>query len=428
MNRTLYFYGIAHFAKSIFWYLSATYYAFFLTELLGVPPIVMGYILAVGLIFSAMFDIGIGYVMAGRLGTSIPAARLQMAGAMLCSAGFFLLTWVVYLPSEMRVIGSLLVGIGFRISYSLYDVSQSTLIALIAVRSDTMRSLISMRLLGSGLAIMAVAALAGPIANFQSGDGLWVAQAIALAAGLLAVGSAAILAFAVAGEASAQTPPEARADDLAQASAGRTSTLITILAAMAASSLFGAAFLKLEPYVIRFVLSPNSSGSLFAISAGAGIALAQILWRSTLLKVPFGTAFVLGGTVQGVGILLFNASLGGSEIGTNLAILLFGLGNGYLGSAIWQSYSACVQARRPREMGLLFGIFTAAAKVSLALCGLIIGLVLARYDYAGAERAIITNLITLMPLLGSLCCILAGAALCRLGRQGSPNLTAPGDA
>jgi Na+/melibiose symporter-like transporter len=125
---------------------------------------------------------------------------------------------------------------------------------------------------------------------------------------------------------------------------------------------------------------------------------------------------------------LFNASLGGSEIGTNLAILLFGLGNGYLGSAIWHSYSACVQTRRPHQMGLLFGIFTAAAKVSLALCGLIIGLVLARYDYAGAQPAIITKLITVMPLLGSLCCILAGAYLWRRGRQGLPNLTAPDEA
>lgn len=428
MKITLYSYGIAHFGKSIFWYLSATYYAFFLTELLGVPPIVMGYILAVGLILSAVFDVGIGYAMAGRLGNSVSAARLQLAGAVLCSAGFFLITSVVYLPADMRVIGSLLVGIGFRIFYSLYDVSQSTLIALIAVRSDTMRSLISVRLLGSGLAIMAVAGLAGPIASFQSGEGLWVAQAIALVAGLLAVGSAAILAFAVAGEARAQTPLEARADDLAQAYIGRTGILIAILAAMVASSLFGSAFLKLEPYVIRFVLAPNSSGSLFALSAGAGIALAQILWHGLSSKVPFGIAFALGAGVQGIGILLFNASLGGSEMGTNLAILLFGLGNGYLGSAIWHSYSACVQTRRLHQMGLLFGIFTAAAKVSLALCGLIIGLVLARYDYAGAQPGIITKLITVMPLLGSLCCIMAGAALWRMGRQGLPDLTAPDEA
>lgn len=70
-------YGSAHLGKSLFWYASELLFAFYLTELVGLPASRMGLVLAIGLLVSAAIDLVAARLLDRRLIDAAVMASLQ---------------------------------------------------------------------------------------------------------------------------------------------------------------------------------------------------------------------------------------------------------------------------------------------------------------------------------------------------------------
>jgi len=71
-------YCAAHFGKSLFWNCGTLLLAFFLTEVAGLSPLMMGGVLAGSLLLSAATDVVIGRTLRRRLSFTRSAAVLQV--------------------------------------------------------------------------------------------------------------------------------------------------------------------------------------------------------------------------------------------------------------------------------------------------------------------------------------------------------------
>jgi Na+/melibiose symporter-like transporter len=53
-------YALAHASKTLFWTASDIYFAFYLTQVCGLPPLVMGFVLAASYLVNAAADVLLG--------------------------------------------------------------------------------------------------------------------------------------------------------------------------------------------------------------------------------------------------------------------------------------------------------------------------------------------------------------------------------
>lgn len=363
-GRTL-AYGAAHYGKSLFWYGGEVLFAFFLTEVAGLTPMAMGLVLASGFLTSAAFDLLVGRWMARR-DLSVPQiAALQMSGALaagLVLVGFFA---TPFLPPSGRLAGALIAGVVFRLMFSIYDVPQGTLMAL-AVGDDRARARIAgVRIAGSGLASITVAAVVGPLINASgAGNGGALMVVVAGGAALIAGGSAAWLWRRLRTVATDAGRTAFDRDETPAPAGGR---LWPLWAMMAVMMLGPPLFQKLEPYFASRAFPSSATGGLIILAVAIGVAAGQPLWLRLGDPPQRQRLFLIAASLQATGAALFVAAPTGSAEALVFAAWLFGLGNGGVGMAKWAAYSNAVACRPSAQHGLCFAAFGAIAKLALAL-------------------------------------------------------------
>ena len=161
-DPTYWRYGIAHFGKSLFWYTSELLFAYYLSEVCQLPARAMGLVLAAGFLTGAVADLWVGMAFAGRLASAGGAARLQGFGAAASGAALILLFAGAGLSQDARLPYVLVVGLGFRVAYAVYDLPQNALLTLATDSLEQRVRYSSLRLFFSGAASLAVAASTGP--------------------------------------------------------------------------------------------------------------------------------------------------------------------------------------------------------------------------------------------------------------------------
>ena len=156
-------YGLAHFGKSLFWYTSELLFAYYLSEVCQLPARAMGLVLAIGYLAGAAADLWVGLAFADRLTSAAGAARLQGFGAAASAVALTLLFAGAGLSPSVRLPYVLVVGLGFRIAYAVYDLPQNALLTLGTDGFDQRVRYSSLRLFFSGAASLLVAASTGPL-------------------------------------------------------------------------------------------------------------------------------------------------------------------------------------------------------------------------------------------------------------------------
>ena len=145
-------YALAHASKTLFWTASDIYFAFYLTQVCGLSPWTMGLVLAASYLVNAAADLILGRRFSATVRSAEQAAQMQASGAALCSITLVLFGLSALVSSGARLAACLLALMAFRLSYSLYDIPQNSLLAL-AGRDDRMRArLAATRLFISGIA------------------------------------------------------------------------------------------------------------------------------------------------------------------------------------------------------------------------------------------------------------------------------------
>lgn len=393
--RTL-VYGAAHFSKSLFWYGGEILFAFFLTDVAGLEPASMGSVLGLGFLASAVCDIVVGRWMTRHGETVAKAAFLQMIGAF--AAGVVLVGFFAtpFLPPTQRLAWALVTGLLFRLAFAIYDVPQGALMALAPADGTARARVAGVRITGSGLAILVVAALVGPlIAAVRVGEGGTLMISLAGGAALVGGLTAVWLWRSLRSAAPAAWRPQASVGS----ASSMTASLWPAWCMMAAMMLGPPLFQKLEPYFASRALPSVAVGGAIIIAVALGVTIAQPVWLrfgAPRHRLPL---FLVTASLQAVGALLFWVTpIARPEI-LVFAAWLFGVGNGGVGMAKWATHSDAVARRPAAERGLCFAIFGAIAKIALAVGVMIVARVV---DLSAHDPAILRKVMAVGPFAASL--------------------------
>lgn len=389
-------YGFAHYGKSLFWYGSELLFAFFLTEVGGIAADRMGFVIAAGLLVSAGIDVAVGSRLSRVLPSAARAGRVQLVGAASSAASMLLMFACYWLPVQVRLPAALGVSLVFRVSYALFDIPQNSLMSLATDTVKARTNLASVRYIFSGLASLTVATWLPRLLQPGTADDRALRFCVmALAFSAVAIVSAAMLARALKTDHS----DNRLGNVLSKQSAALNDEIRLLLFLMFIISLAAPVFSKVEPYYAAFVLRDPLMGGGVVVAVSIGMIAAQPIW--SLLARRLSRSTLIGTTAAGIALaataFLFARACGSAAL--IVTALLFGAASGGVGMAMWAAYGDAVSQHAPRREAWAFGLFTAAAKVSLAVSGLSLGLLLARIDYRGADRGILLSVMVVPSII-----------------------------
>ncbi len=388
-------YGAAHLSKSLFWYGGEVVFAFFLTEFAGLAPAQMGLVLTVGLLFSAGMDLAVGFGCRRQMATPKLAGRLQAFGALAAAIGLIAFLATPYAPEPGRWIWALTTVSLFRAGFALYDVPQNALMSVATATQAARSKVAAVRIAGSGLASIAVAAFVGPLiaAHRSGGDGASLVMMVGGVAAVAAVISAALLALAVR-----KGPSAPRSAPIDVAGRGHAVLLAPYLAMMAAMMIAPPLFQKLEPYFATQVLDSASWGGVIILAAAVGVTVGQPVWLAMSARTRTRLFFVTA-ALQAMGGAVFLVVPATSPTVLTIGAFLVGLGNGGLGVAKWAAFSDAASRHFPGREGPAFAIFAASGKLTLALGVIIVAVAL---EAAQTDGRALAWTMAAGPIVGSL--------------------------
>jgi len=396
-------YGFAHAGKSLFLYTSELYFAFFLTEVCGLPTGVMGLLLGGAMAVSALTDLPIGVFLRRRIPNASAAALAQLLATAVCAAGFCGFALVgVSAPGPARLwlaFGAIAL---FRLSYSMLDIPQNAIMAFMTAGDRERAQLASVRYVFSSGAGLVVAVAFLPVFKLGSHHAAANFTAFAIAISLFALLSAFGLWLELAPGArstrSVSTVPAApgRQADAATPTFWPVAVLLFLISAT--SSIYG----RLEPYYASYGLSSAAQGEAFLTYVSLGLLLSQPGWlilanRAGLVWTLKGAALVLMAGSLGFGLLTrWAPSFGG------VGAMVYGCGSGGVMLALWAM--AAGVADRNGQAATTFAAVTCVSKLGLALAAFAVAALLDLSPYRTQTGALhlILPIMVAAPVLGGL--------------------------
>lgn len=421
-------YGLAHFGKSLVWYASEILLGYYLTEICAIPGAQMGFILAAGLVCSALIDVAVG----GALGAASPDLRgvcaLQFRGAAASALAVLLLFMGAWAPPAIRLPYAVVASIAFRVAYAVYDIPQSTLLTLATASDEGRTRLSGLRYLFSGLASVMVGAIAPVLIGAETAAvRQWRFMAFGVALAAIALATSWPLTRAFPGPQFGGQGGEKRGRGAAWGRPTRKMPrdIAILIGIMFVISACGPVFSQLAPYLAAYVLkSPRFGGAILAAMA-IGAILSQPGWTLVSRGRTRRLMMILTLMAMGASCLGFAGAIVWARwIGLVFA-LLFGAAGGGLGMVLWAAFGDAAGRSAKGGEALAYGLFTAASKLGLAAAALVLGGFLSAIDYRGVDRFDLLIAMAAAPLLGALACIvllLAWRTASAPDRQAAPAL------
>lgn len=403
-------YASAHFGKSIFWYGSESLFAFLLTEVAQLGPSSVGWVLCGSFLLSAALDVVVGLLLKRRLSSAVTAAHLQFLGALATSAALMFLFAVPAMRPEAPLALSAVAILLFRIAYAFIDIPQNAMLSSAVGTVADRAYLAAARLAGSGLAALTVAGTVASLVYSVEGMRAPLLLGLGVFMAILTVGACATLYFAVRndGHHPSYTAP---APGSPATTFGRKIEPLAwlLIAAMFITSFASPVFTKLLPYYAASHLLDPVLGTITISLISVGMVLGQPFWLRAL-KDRSGTMKIAVTCVSiSVTAGFFAAAGTGAPWSILPAALLFGVSSGGVGTALWSAYGDVIADTGAGNEGVAYGLFTASAKLSLAISAAGIGLLLedasfrevtsSRLLFGMTLPAIVAGLLTVLLLL-----------------------------
>lgn len=393
-------YGAAHFGKSLLWNASSLFFAFFLTETVGLAPLEMGIVLSISLFFNAVADFIIGRRLAKVVQNASSAAHVQLIGAVAASAAFVAFASAGFIGRDLAFAYTLVTVLLFRLGYSLYDVPQNAYMAFVSSTDAERARLAATRYIAAGASILLITSLFTPFVR----TALPSAQAkgflgLAVLLAVTSVGCAVGLAFH--GWKGAEPTTKSACSDQ-PAPTNRRDAYYWLLLSIFVLSTASPAFSKLEAYYTAYALKSETAASLFMVSVAIGKVATQPLWSIFAARTSLARCYSVAALAWAAAALLF-ASLGRAEpLGTILTAVLFGAASGGVFMSVWGLLALHAGTDRTRTTKR-YGQFTFFSKTAQAMVILAIAVALDLFGYRSVEggRAIVAIMST-GPALGGM--------------------------
>ena len=412
-------YASGNVAKSMQWNSVDFLYLYFLTDMLGVDPIVSGLILLVSLVWDGVSDPLVGFLIDryGHVFGTYSAILLRIAPlSALGFIGLFLLPG--YMPGHV-VIWAIVASLLFRLGYTLVDVPHNAMLANLSRDSRERSSLSAWRFLFSSLGAIILSLAVFPALQLKEGGTTGSFVLFSLAIGVIYVSTLYYSASSTRGF-SLQRQTGTTPILVALRNLYRNKRLLRIFAVAAFTALLIPIFPRLGIYYAKAQLGDASHATYLIIANAIGQLIALPVWLHISHRSEKKTAAILSHLAL-IGVCLcFFALMPSSHITGVAFFAAVGFCFSGINTMNWAivpdtvEYTEALTGKRHEAFS--FGILLLLLKVFAGLSTALSGWALSLTGYSGEAAAdTSTNgLVSFMawsPILGATLCIIVLAGL-----------------
>tara|TARA_B100000902_G_scaffold140169_1_gene138191 strand:+ start:3624 stop:4982 length:1359 start_codon:yes stop_codon:yes gene_type:complete len=385
-NKVRAAYGIGDYAICLYWSGVGLYLLYFYTDVVGISPLLAGWLYALGIAWDAITDPFMGY-LAERTRSKMGSYRPYIFyGAIPLAFSFILLFWVPPFEGAKLFIFLLVVNLLHRTCFTIVSVPYSSLTARITDDSDERTKLTTARMIGASFGTLTVSALGFPIVLFFGGTNEASGFIfLGILCGLMAVLVLSITVRFVKerefNSSSIQLPSFAKVFKSVANNYPFWIVFVSILILGSTSIMFNNNLI----YFVKYSLDLHEyQGLILGISSGSAL-LAIPLWAYAALKIGKRNSWMASMTLLIIGFLIFYFSSINSLNELLLILGFIGIGNGATGVLFWSMLPDTIEYGEwktgIRTESSLYGFMTFAQKAAIALAALLLGLVLTQIGF-----------------------------------------------
>ena len=380
-NRVRAGYGIGDYAICLYWSGIGLYLLYFYTDVVGISPILAGWIYALGIGWDAITDPFMGY-LAERTKTKMGSYRpFVYYGSIPLALSFVLLFWVPPFEGTVLFLFLILVNLIHRSCFTIVSVPYSSLTARITNDSNERTKLTTARMISASFGTLSMSALAFPlIAYFGGADEAFGFLWLAIISGLIAIALLSVTVYSV----------REKVDEIVTYNLPNfvsiTKTVATnypfwiVFGCILILGSTGVMFNKNLIYFVKYGLELHEyQGLILGVSSGASF-LSLPFWAYLALKIGKRETWLISMTIAFIGLLLFFYYPIASLNELLILLALIGVGNGAGGVLFWSMLPDTVEYGEwksgIRTESSLYGFMTFAQKSSIAVAALILGFLL----------------------------------------------------
>ena len=389
-NKVRAAYGIGDYAICLYWSGVGLYLLYFYTDVVGITPLLAGWIYALGIAWDAITDPFMGY-LAERTRTRMGSYRPYIFyGAIPLAFSFILLFWVPPYEGTKLFIFLLTANLVHRTCFTIVSVPYSSLTARITDDSDERTKLTTARMLGASFGTLSVSALGFPIV-------LWFGEAdealgfifLGMICGLTAVIVLSITVKFVEERRFNFTPSQLPSFSKVSKSVAENYPFWIVFGSILILGSTSIMFNNNLIYFVKYSLDLHAyQGLILGVSSGAAL-LAIPLWAFAALKIGKRNSWMAAMTILLIGFLVFYFYPIASLVELLLVLGFIGIGNGATGVLFWSMLPDTIEYGEwktgVRTESSLYGFMTFAQKGAIAIAALLLGMVLTQIGFEPNE-------------------------------------------
>ena len=389
-NKVRAAYGIGDYAICLYWSGVGLYLLYFYTDVVGITPLLAGWIYALGIAWDAITDPFMGY-LAERTRTRMGSYRPYIFyGAIPLAFSFILLFWVPPYEGTKLFIFLLTANLVHRTCFTIVSVPYSSLTARITDDSDERTKLTTARMLGASFGTLSVSALGFPIVLWFGGaDEALGFIFLGMICGLTAVIVLSITVKFVEERRFNFTPSQLPSFSKVSKSVAENYPFWIVFGSILILGSTSIMFNNNLIYFVKYSLDLHAyQGLILGVSSGAAL-LAIPLWAFAALKIGKRNSWMAAMAILLIGFLVFYFYPIASLVELLLVLGFIGIGNGATGVLFWSMLPDTIEYGEwktgVRTESSLYGFMTFAQKGAIAFAALLLGMVLTQIGFEPNE-------------------------------------------
>ena len=389
-NQVRVAYGIGDYAICLYWSGVGLYLLYFYTDVVGITPLLAGWIYAIGIAWDAITDPFMGY-LAERTRTKMGSYRPYIFyGAIPLAFSFVLLFWVPPFEGIALFIFLLTVNLLHRTCFTIVSVPYSSLTARITDDSDERTKLTTARMIGASFGTLSVSALGFPIILwFGAGDEALGFIFLGMVCGLTAILILSITVRFVKEREFKFNPTEIPSFSRVAKSVAKNYPFWIVFGSILILGSTSIMFNNNLIYFVKYSLDLHEyQGLILGVSSGTAL-LAIPFWAFAALKIGKRNSWMAAMALLSVGFLVFYFYPINSLNELLLVLGFIGIGNGATGVLFWSMLPDTIEygewKTKVRTESSLYGFMTFAQKGAIAFAAILLGMALTQIGFEPNE-------------------------------------------
>ena len=385
-NKVRAAYGIGDYAICLYWSGVGLYLLYFYTDVVGITPLLAGWIYALGIAWDAITDPFMGY-LAERTRTKMGSYRPYIFyGSIPLACSFILLLWVPPFEGSTLFIFLLTVNLLHRTCFTIVSVPYSSLTARITDDSDERTKLTTARMIGASFGTLSVSALGFPIVLwFGGGDEALGFLFLGMVCGLVAILVLSITVRFVKERELEFSPAEIPSFSKVARSVAKNYPFWIVFGSILILGSTSIMFNNNLIYFVKYSLDLHEyQGLILGVSSGAAL-LAIPFWAYAALKIGKRNSWMAAMALLLTGFLIFYFYPIASLNELLLVLGFIGIGNGATGVLFWSMLPDTIEygewKTKVRTESSLYGFMTFAQKGAIAFAAILLGMALTQIGF-----------------------------------------------